>query len=91
MGRDGLDTRLIIGSLIIKHIKKLPYESLVDHISENVYMQYVCGYESMSPLGARPQPRTCYTPWGVPQLQISQISYMKEIMSNPTLGKTVSH
>lgn len=47
-GRPGLNARIVIGSLIIKHICNLDDRETVQQISENVYMQYFIGYPSFS-------------------------------------------
>ena len=46
LGRKGLNARIIIGSLIIKHLCDLSDEDTVLHISENLYMQYFLGFSS---------------------------------------------
>jgi transposase, IS5 family len=48
-GRPPLSPRLVIGSLIIKHICNLDDRETVDQISENMYMQYFLGYSSFTP------------------------------------------
>ena len=40
--------RVIIGSMIIKHLCNLDDREAVDQISENIYMQYFLGYSSFS-------------------------------------------
>ena len=47
-GRPALSPRVIIGSLIIKHLCNLDDRETVDQISENIYMQYFLGYSSFS-------------------------------------------
>lgn len=47
-GRPGLSPRVVIGSLIIKHILDLDDRETVDQISENIYMQYFLGFPSFS-------------------------------------------
>jgi transposase, IS5 family len=47
-GRPALSPRVIIGSLIIKHLCNLDDRETVDQISENMYMQYFLGYSSFS-------------------------------------------
>jgi len=47
-GRPPLSPRVIIGSLIIKHLCNLDDRETVDQISENIYMQYFLGYSSFS-------------------------------------------
>ena len=45
-GRKPLNPRIVIGSLIIKHILNLDDRETVSQISENMYMQYFLGYSS---------------------------------------------
>lgn len=45
-GRPPLSPRVIIGSLVIKHLCNLDDRETVDQISENIYMQYFLGYPS---------------------------------------------
>ena len=45
-GRPALNPRIVIGSLIIKHIGNLDDRETVDQITENIYMQYFLGYTS---------------------------------------------
>lgn len=47
-GRPGINPRIVIGSLIIKHMCGFSDEETVEHISENIYMQYFLGYEAFS-------------------------------------------
>ncbi|MDP3352427.1 MAG: IS5 family transposase [Flavobacteriaceae bacterium] len=47
-GRPPLSPRVIIGSMIIKHLCNLDDRETVDQISENIYMQYFLGYSSFS-------------------------------------------
>ena len=47
-GRPPLSPRVVIGSLIIKHMMNLDDREVVDQISENIYMQYFLGYHSFS-------------------------------------------
>lgn len=47
-GRPAKDSRLIIGSLIVKGKKKLTDEELVEEIQENAYIQFFLGYESFT-------------------------------------------
>ncbi len=47
-GRPPLSPRVILGSLIIKHLCNLDDRETVDQISENIYMQYFLGYSSFS-------------------------------------------
>jgi len=45
-GRPALNPRVVIGSLIIKHLCNLDDRETVCQISENIYMQYFLGYSS---------------------------------------------
>jgi IS5 family transposase len=47
-GRPGLNPRIVLGSLIIKHLCNLDDRETVELISENVYMQYFLGYSSFT-------------------------------------------
>jgi len=47
-GRPPINPRIVIGSVIIKHMCNLDDRETVDQISENVYMQYFLGYSSFS-------------------------------------------
>jgi len=47
-GRPALSPRVVIGSLIIKHISNLDDRETVDQISENIYMQYFLGYSGFT-------------------------------------------
>ena len=47
-GRPPLNPRIVIGSLIIKHVCNLDDRETVDQISENIYMQYFLGYPSFT-------------------------------------------
>ena len=47
-GADGINPRVVIGSLIIKHMCALSDRETVQQIQENMYMQYFIGYSSFS-------------------------------------------
>lgn len=47
-GRPGINSRIVIGSLIIKHLCGFSDEETVEHIAENIYMQYFLGYEEFN-------------------------------------------
>jgi transposase, IS5 family len=47
-GAEGINARVILGSLIIKHICDLSDRETVQQIQENMYMQYFIGYSSFS-------------------------------------------
>lgn len=48
-GRPALNPRIVIGSLIIKHLCNLDDRETVSQITENMYMQYFLGYSAFSP------------------------------------------
>jgi len=48
VGREPLNPRIILGSLIIKYICNLDDKEIVYQISENIYMQYFLGYPSFT-------------------------------------------
>ena len=47
-GADGINPRVVIGSLIIKHLCDLSDRETVLQIQENMYMQYFVGFSSFS-------------------------------------------
>lgn len=47
-GASGINPRVVLGSLIIKHICNLSDRETVEQIQENMYMQYFIGYNSFS-------------------------------------------
>ena len=47
-GRKPLNGRIVIGSVIIKHMLKLSDRETVQQIQENVFMQYFLGYSSFT-------------------------------------------
>lgn len=47
-GADGINPRVAIGGMIIKHMCDLSDRETVQQIQENVYMQYFLGYSSFS-------------------------------------------
>jgi transposase, IS5 family len=47
-GRPPINGRVVIGAIIIKHIESLTDRATLQHISENVYMQYFLGYSSFT-------------------------------------------
>lgn len=47
-GADGINPRVAIGSMIIKHMCDLSDQETVQQIQENMYMQYFIGYSSFS-------------------------------------------
>jgi len=47
-GRPPLNPRVVLGSLIIKHLCNLDDRETVEQISENIYMQYFLGYSSFT-------------------------------------------
>jgi transposase, IS5 family len=47
-GADGINPRVVIGSLIIKHMCDLSDRETLQQIQENMYMQYFLGFSSFS-------------------------------------------
>ena len=47
-GADGINARVILGSLIIKHLDDLSDRATIQAIQENIYMQYFIGYSGFS-------------------------------------------
>jgi hypothetical protein len=47
-GADGINPRVAIGAIFIKHMCNLSDRETVDQIQENIYMQYFIGYSSFS-------------------------------------------
>jgi len=47
-GADGINPRVVIGALIIKHMCDLSDRETVQQIQENMYMQYFLGFSSFS-------------------------------------------
>ncbi|HLP82250.1 MAG TPA: IS5 family transposase [Nitrosomonas sp.] len=48
MGRPSIDARIVIGALIIKHMKKLSDIDTIESIQENMYQQYFLGLSAYS-------------------------------------------
>lgn len=48
MGASSINPRVILGALMIKHLKKLSDEETILEIQENMYLQYFIGYSSFS-------------------------------------------
>ena len=48
-GRPGKPIRLMCGLLILKHLRNLSDESVVEQWSENAYYQYFCGMQDFCP------------------------------------------
>ena len=48
MGADGINPRVAIGAMILKHICNISDRETVSQIQENMYMQYFIGYNSFS-------------------------------------------
>ncbi|OYX97539.1 MAG: hypothetical protein B7Y76_07980 [Sphingobacteriia bacterium 35-40-5] len=47
-GRPPISGRVILGALMIKHIEHLSDRATIQHIQENMFMQYFLGYSSFS-------------------------------------------
>jgi len=43
-GRVAKDARLVLGMIIVKHRKRLSDRDVVQEVSENIYVQYLCGF-----------------------------------------------
>ena len=52
MGRPGIDARLAVGTLVIKHLKGLSDREAIQSIQENIYLQYFVGFSSFNPYPA---------------------------------------
>ena len=48
-GRPAKPIRLMVGLLILKHVRNLSDESVVEQWSENIYYQYFCGQQDFLP------------------------------------------
>jgi transposase, IS5 family len=46
MGRGTINTRVVIGAMIVKHILKLDDREVVHTLQENIYLQYFVGFSS---------------------------------------------
>ncbi len=49
-GRPAKPMRLMVGLLILKHVRNLSDESVVEQWSENIYYQYFCGQQEFPPV-----------------------------------------
>ena len=47
-GRKAKPIRLMVGLIVLKHIRNVSDESVVEQFSENAYYQYFCGMESFT-------------------------------------------
>lgn len=47
-GRPPISGRVVLGALIIKHIEGLTDRKTIQHIGENMFMQYFLGYASFT-------------------------------------------
>jgi len=47
-GRPAKDARLVIGLLVLKHMKNISDEDIVQEVRENPYLQAFCGYENFT-------------------------------------------
>ena len=47
-GRPPISGRIILGALMIKHIENLSDRATIQHIQENMFMQYFLGYTSFT-------------------------------------------
>ncbi len=98
MGAPSTPSRVVIGSLILKHMKSLTDEEVIDDIRENPYYQYFLGFEDF-------QYRTVFVPslfveirkrLGMEQLQeinelfLSKLSEKEETPKQQDTGKPES-
>jgi len=49
MGAPAKEIRLLVGIIILKHLRNLSDESVVEHRGENLYYQYFCGERIFNP------------------------------------------
>ena len=49
IGRPPKSIRLMVGLLLLKQLKNLSDESVVEHWKQNPYYQYFCGYNEYQP------------------------------------------
>ncbi|WOK07209.1 transposase [Imperialibacter roseus] len=47
-GRPPLNGRIVLGAMIIKHLCNFSDRETIEHIKENIYMQYFLGYTGFS-------------------------------------------
>ena len=98
MGPPAIPSRVVIGALILKHMKNLTDEEVIEDIRENPYYQYFLGFEDF-------QYRTVFVPslfveirkrLGMEQLQeinelfLSKLSEKDDDQEPPESGKTTS-
>ena len=98
MGAPSIPSRVVIGALILKHMKNLTDEEVIDDIRENPYYQYFLGFEDF-------QYRTVFVPslfveirkrLGMEQLQeinelfLSKLSEKDDDQEPPEPGKSDS-
>jgi len=48
-GAPSIDARLVLGAILIKHMKGLSDRDVVGEIQENIYLQYFVGFSSFNP------------------------------------------
>ena len=58
-GRPSKPIRLMCGLLILKHLRNLSDESVVEQWSENAYYQHFCGMQEFTPCAPVPLPNWC--------------------------------
>ena len=49
MGKPAKPIRLMVSLLILKHVRNLSDENLIDHWAENIYFQYFSGEQHFQP------------------------------------------
>ena len=83
-GADGINPRVVIGSLIIKHMCDLSDRETVQQIQENMYMQYFLGFSSFS--DEEPFDASLFVEFRK-RLGIEQINALNEKIINLSIAK----
>ncbi len=84
MGADGINPRVAIGSIIIKHMCNLSDRETVQQIQENIYMQYFIGFSSFS--NEEPFDHSLFVEFRK-RLTIDDINYINEEIVKQFLSK----
>ena len=84
-GADGINPRVVIGSLVIKHICDLSDRETVQQIQENMYMQYFLGFSSFS--DEEPFDASLFVEFRK-RLGVEQINTINEKILNLSIART---
>ena len=84
MGADGINPRVAIGSIIIKHMCNLSDRETVQQIQENIYMQYFIVFSSFS--NEEPFDHSLFVEFRK-RLTIDDINYINEEIVKQFLSK----